>query len=166
MKPLRPGDVVRPHILYRYIPFGVLSMACHGLFVLTVLLLGVALIRAPREVLSSFHGEGLMLWLGFGLAWLALPAANLAIGTKLARRRMVIGMDEVIIRSSSGTERSTSLRNVSEATISHSTAAIHSLLRLKYHDGKRTTVNTAGFDSRDVQRLAEMIESISIRQTF
>ena len=166
MNPLRPGDVIRPYFLYRFIPLGVLSIACYGMFVLTLLLLGVSLINAPREVMSSFHGEGIVLWLGFGLAWLALPAANLALGARLARRRMVIGLNEVIIRKASGTERSTSLRGVSEVTISHSTAAIQSLLKLKYHDGKRATVDTAGFDSRDVQRLAEMIEGISIKQTL
>lgn len=157
MRAAKAGEIIQPSRSYRYIPLGVLSLASYGLCFLSVALIGVALFRVPQEVLSSFKGEALLIWIGCILCLLALLAINLSMGARLARRRMVIGQGEIIIHKASGTTQNIPIRDVQEITLTHSTAALQTLMKLKYADGRRVSVDTDGFSTYDIQRVALMI---------
>lgn len=164
--PLKPGDVLTPSPLYRFVPLGVLSLAVYGLLVLAPVFVILGLLKDPDAVVSSFGGDGLGTWLVCIVVWLGLLALNPALGTLMSRRRLVIETGWITVRKALGGETRVSAREATEIRTVYSTAGlIQGVIRLKYRDGSRAVLDGSGFDSRDLERVATYIAKGADRRT-
>lgn len=156
--PLKPGDVLTPSPLYRFVPLGVLSLAIYGLLVLAPTFVALGLLKDPDAVLSSFGGESLGTWLVCIAVWLGLLVLNPALGSVMARRRLVIESGWIIVHKALGGETRVSPHEATEIRTVYSIAGlIQGVIRLKYRDGSRAVLDGSGFDSRDLERVATYI---------
>jgi hypothetical protein len=159
--PLRPGDILTPSPLYRFIPLGVLSLASYGLIFIGLAAIVLGLLKDPDLVLSSFDAEGLKVWAICILAAFALLALNLGLGTLMSRRRIVIEAGHIIVRNALGGEKRVSAREVTDILTVYSMAALmQGTIRLKYRDGSRASLDGAGFDSNDLSRVTAYISKL------
>lgn len=159
--PLRSGDVLTPSPLYRFIPLGVLSLACYGLIFIGLAAIVLGLLKDPDLVLSSFDAEGRKVWTICILAALGLLALNLGLGTLMSRRRIVIEAGHIVIQNALGGEKRVSAREVTDILTVYSMAALmQGTIRLKYRDGSRASLDGAGFDSNDLGRVTAYISKL------
>lgn len=158
---LRPGDVLIPSPLYRFIPLGVLSLASYGLMAIALAAPVLGLLKDPDLVLASFDAEGLKVWAICIAAWLGLLAVNLGVGAVLSRRRIVIGTGHVTLRNALGGEKQVQARETTEIATTYSIAGLmQGTIRLKYRDGSRASLDGSGFDSYDLGRIADYIAKL------
>lgn len=158
---LRPGDVLTPSPLYRFIPLGVLSLASYGLMAIALAAPVLGLLKDPDLVLASFDAEGLKVWAICIAAWLALLALNLGVGAVMSRRRIVIGTGHITVQNALGGEKQVQAREATEIHTTYSVAGLmQGTIRLKYRDGSRASLDGSGFDSHDLARVAAYIAKL------
>jgi hypothetical protein len=159
--PLRPGDILTPSPLYRFIPLGVLSLASYGLIFIGLAAIVLGLLKDPDLVLSSFDAEGLKVWAICIVAALGLLALNLGLGTLMSRRRIVIEAGHIVVQNALGGEKRVSAREVTDILTVYSVAALmQGTIRLKYRDGSRASLDGSGFDSNDLSRVTAYISKL------
>jgi hypothetical protein len=158
---LKAGDIITPWPAYRWIPFGVLSLGLWGMLGFAPVMLFLIYLEKGEEVTRTFQGEGLRVWLICIGVWLAALAAAVGAGILLMRRRVIAEPDGVTLRGRFGTTRHYPGKGlVSSQTVYSIAALMQGVIHLRYADGKRRTLDGAGFSQIDLGRITHYLDRI------
>lgn len=158
-RPLHVDDVVMPWPPYRWVPFGVISLAVWGVLGFTPVMLFLIYLEQGEEVTSSFQGEGLRVWLVFIGVWMSVLAMSVIGGVLLMRRKIIAGPDSVTLRGRFGTSREYASQDLVGVETVYSVATLmQGVLHLRYADGRRRILDGAGFSQVDLQRVVNFLE--------
>ena len=156
--PLKDGDILTPWPFYRWAPFGVLSFGLWGMLGFAPVMLFLIYLEKGEEVTRTFQGDGLRVWLICIGAWLGFLGIQIGAGMMAMRRRIVVQPDGVIVRGSFGNRRRYACDGlVSSQTIYSIAALMQGVIHLGYADGKRRTLDGAGFSQIDLGRVARYL---------
>jgi len=156
--PLKDGDILKPWPFYRWAPFGVLSFGLWGMLGFTPVMLFLIYLKEGEEVTRTFQGEGLRVWLICIGVWLGGLAIQVGAGMLAMRRRIIVQSNGVTVQGSFGTTRHYPGEGLTSSQTVYSIAALmQGVIHLRYADGKRRTLDGAGFSQIDLGRIAQYL---------
>lgn len=159
--PLKAGDVIKTWTPYRFVPLGIISAGIWGLQILAIIFVMIGLINEPASVMGSFQGEGGGVWAVCILVWLGLLGLNLGLGHALAKRRITLSPAKVTLHGAFGGEKDFMRGGLAETNTVYSTAALmQGVIHLKYRDGSRASLDGAGFNSKDLERVVRFLSGV------